>query len=573
MYIERVPNRASRPTILLREGHREGHRVVKRTLANLSDWPEERIEALRRVLADEHLVRVDELVTIERSVPHGHAEAILGTIRKIGLDALIGSKRSRERDLVLAMIAERLIAPASKLGTTRLWKTTTLGEDLGVTDAQVDELYSALDWLLDHQEGIERKLARQHLREGARVLYDVSSSFYYGSHCTLARFGHDRDGKKGLPIIVYGMLTDDQGCPVAVTVYPGNTADPKTVPDQVRSLRDRFGLSHVTLVGDRGMLTETQIEVLREHPGLSWISCLRSPAIRSLVEQKHLQMSLLDHTRLAELSVPEYPGERLIACYNPLLAQERARKREELLVMTERDLQKIQNGIKRRTRTPLSKADIGVRVGRVLFHYKMGKHFLLKIEDASLTWQRRQDQIEAEAALDGLYVIRTSEPAGQLSAEDAVRTYKSLSHVERAFRSLKAFGLRIRPIFHRAERRVRAHVFLCMLAYYVEWHMRRALAPLLFADEELPTLRHQRPPVDPATPSLSAQRKKASRVNDDGLTLHSFATLLVELGSRCRVFCRMQGQPATFTQLTYPSPIQNRALELLALVPSARKTS
>lgn len=573
MYIERVPNRASRPTILLREGRREGHRVVKRTLANLSDWPEERLEALRRVLADEHLVGVDELVTIERSVPHGHAEAILGTIRKVGLDAVIGSKRSRERDLVLAMIAERLIAPASKLGTTRLWKTTTLGEDLGVTDVQVDELYSALDWLLDRQERIERKLAHQHLGQGARVLYDVSSSFYYGSHCTLARFGHDRDGKKGLPIIVYGMLTDDQGCPVAVTVYPGNTADPKTVPDQVRSLRDRFGLSHVTLVGDRGMLTETQIEVLREHPGLSWISCLRSPAIRSLVEQKHLQMSLLDQTRLAELSVPEYPGERLIACYNPLLAQERARKREELLVMTEHDLQKIQNGIKRRTRTPLSKADIGVRVGRVLFHYKMGKHFLLKIEDASLTWQRRQDQIEAEAALDGLYVIRTSEPADQLSAEDAVRTYKSLSHVERAFRSLKAFGLRIRPIFHRAERRVRAHVFLCMLAYYVEWHMRRALAPLLFADEELPTLRIQRPPVDPATPSLSAQRKKSSRVNDDGLTLHSFATLLAELGSRCRVFCRMQGQPVTFTQLTHPTPTQNRAFELLSSVPSARKSS
>jgi len=284
-------------------------------------------------------------------------------------------------------------------------------------------------------------------------------------------------------------------------------------------------------------------------------------------------MSLLDHTRLAELNVPEYPDERLVACFNPLLAQERARKREELLLMTERDLQKIQRDIQRRTRTPLTKADIGVRVGRVLFHYKMGKHFLLKIEDAALSWQRRQDQIEAEAALDGLYVIRTSEPADQLSAEDAVRTYKSLSHVERAFRSLKAFGLRIRPIFHRAERRVRAHVFLCMLAYYVEWHMRRALAPLLFADEELSTLRNQRHPVDPATPSISAQRKKSSQINNDGLPLHSFATLLAELGSRCRVFCRLQDQPATFTQLTNPTPIQQRALELLTLVPSARKSS
>lgn len=570
MYIERVPNRGSRPTILLREGRREGHRVIKRTLLNLSDWPEERVDALRRLLANERLVGVDELVSIERSLPHGHAEAILGTIRKIGLDVMIASKRSRERDLVLAMIAERLIAPASKLGTTRLWNTTTLGEDLGVSDAEVDELYAALDWLAGRQERIERKLAHKHLHEQARVLYDVSSSFYYGRHCALAHFGHDRDGKKGLPIIVYGMLTDDQGCPVAVGVYPGNTADPKTVPDQVRKLRERFGLSRVTLVGDRGMLTDTQIDALREHPGLGWISCLRSPAIRSLVEQKHLQMSLLDQTRLAELHAPEYPGERLIACYNPLLAEERARKREALLVMTERDLDKIQRAIHRRTRTPLSRADIGVRVGRVLFHYKMGKHFVLDIEDGALSWQRRNDRIEAEAALDGLYVIRTSEPAGQLSAEDAVRTYKSLAHVERVFRSLKGFGLRIRPIFHRAERRVRAHIFLCMLAYYVEWHMRGALAPLLFADEELPTLRRQRPPVDPASASISARRKRSSRVDEHGLPIHSFFTLLAELGSRCRVVCALPGQLATFTQLTRPTPIQQRALELLSLVPSSR---
>jgi len=571
MYIERVPNRGSRPTILLREGHREGSRVIKRTLANLSDWAEERIEALRRVLAGERVVGVDQLVTIERSVPHGQVEAILGTIRKIGLDGLIASRRTRERDLVLAMIAERLIAPASKLGTTRLWTNTTLGEDLGVSDAVVDELYAALDWLLDRQERIEGKLAHRHLHEGARVLYDVSSSFYYGRHCSLAQFGHDRDGKKGLPIIVYGMLTDGEGLPVAVSVYPGNTADPKTVPDQVRALRDRFALSRVTLVGDRGMLTETQIDALREHPGLGWISCLRSPAIRSLVEQKHLQMSLLDTTRLAELRVPEYPDERLIACYNPLLAEERARKRAELLAMTERDLEKIQRDIQRHTRTPLTKADIGVRVGRVLFHYKMGKHFVLKIDDGSLFWQRRTDHIEAEAALDGLYVIRTNEPVEQLSAEDAVRAYKSLAHVERAFRSLKGFGLRIRPIFHRAQRRVRAHVFLCMLAYYVEWHMRRALAPILFADEELPARRQQRSPVDPPIPSISALRKKASLVDADNLPVHSFSTLLAELGTRCRVLCSLPGQPALFTQLTTPTPIQQRALELLDLVPSSRK--
>jgi len=572
MYIESVPNHGSRPTILLRHGRREGPRVVKRTLANLSDWPEEKIDAFRRILANERLVPVEQLVTIERSVAHGHAEAILGTIHKIGLDSLIASKRSRQRDLVLAMIAERLIAPASKLGTTRLWNNSTLGEDLGVEDAEVEELYAALDWLLVGQDRIERKLARQHLQEGAKVLYDVSSSFYFGRHCSLAAFGHDRDGKKGLPIIVYGLLTDQEGRPVSVHVYRGNTADPTTVPDQVQSLRDRFGLSRVVLVGDRGMLTNAQIEALRAHPELGWISCLRSPAIRSLVEQKHLQMSLLDEQRLAELSVPEYPDERLIACHNPLLAAERARKREELLTVTERGLEKIRRAAQRRTKTPMLRAEIGMRVGRVLYRHKMGKHFLLTIIDGALSWERRKEAIEQEAALDGLYVIRTSEPAHQLSAPDAVRSYKSLSQVERAFRSLKGFGLRIRPIFHRAERRVRAHVFLCMLAYYVEWHMRRALAPLLFHDEELPTLRNTRPPVDPAIPSPSVQRKKALRINEDGLPIHSFQTLLATLATRCRHQCRIDGQPLSFTQLTDPTPLQLQALQLLDLVPRLRKS-
>ncbi len=573
MYIESVPNHGSRPTILLRQGRREGRRVVKLTLANLSDWPEEKIDAFRRILANERLVPIEQLVTIERSVPHGHAEAILGTIHKIGLHSLIASKRSRQRDLVLAMIAERLIAPASKLGTARLWNSSTLGEDLGVEDAAVEELYDALDWLLDRQDSIERKLARLHLQDGAKVLYDVSSSFYYGRHCALAAFGHDRDGKKGLPIIVYGLLTDQEGRPVAVHVYRGNTADPTTVPDQVQSLRDRFGLSRVVLVGDRGMLTNAQIEALRAHPELGWISCLRSPAIRSLVEQKHLQMSLLDEQRLAELSVPEYPDERLIACHNPLLAAERARKREELLTVTERELEKIRRAAQRRTKTPLLRAEIGVRVGRVLYRYKMGKHFLLTITDGALSWERRKEAIEQEAALDGLYVIRTSEPADQLSAPDAVRSYKSLSQVERAFRSLKGFGLRIRPIFHRAERRVRAHVFLCMLAYYVEWHMRRALAPLLFHDEELPILRDTRPPVDPAKPSPSVQRKKALRLNQDGLPIHSFQTLLAALATRSRHQCRIEGQILSVTQLTDPTPLQLQALQLLDLVPRPRKSS
>ena len=573
MYIERVPNHGSRPTVLLRQGRREGARVIKATVANLSDWPEEKIDAFRRLLAGERLVPIDQLVTVERSIPHGHAEAILGTIHKIGLDSLIASKRSRQRDLVLAMIAERLIAPASKLGTARLWSSSTLGEDLGVEDADVEELYEALDWLLERQDRIERKLAHQHLREGAKVLYDVSSSFYFGRHCALAAFGHDRDGKKGLPIIVYGLLTDHEGRPVAVHVYRGNTADPTTVPDQVKSLRDRFGLSRVVLVGDRGMLTSAQIEALRAHPELGWISCLRSPAIRSLVEQKQLQMSLLDEQRLAELSVPEYPDERLIACYNPMLAAERARKREELLTVTERELEKIHRAADRRTKTPMLRAEIGMRVGRVLYRHKMGKHFQLTITDGAVSWERRQDTIDREAALDGLYVIRTSEPADQLSAPDAVRSYKSLSQVERAFRSLKGFGLRIRPIFHRAERRVRAHVFLCMLAYYVEWHMRRALAPLLFHDEELPTIRNTRPPVDPAQPSPAAQRKKASRVNNDGTPIHSFQTLLAALATRCRLLCRIDSQSVPFAQLTDPTPLHRQAPQLLDLVPRLRKSS
>lgn len=569
MYIETVPNRGARPTLLLREGRRDGRRVIKKTLANISTWSEDRIEALRLLLAGESLVRPDQLITIERSSPFGHAEAILGTIRKLGLDALIDSKKSRRRDLVLAMIAERLIAPASKLGTLRLWNSSTIGEDLGVADAKIAELYDALDWLGERQDRIERKLAQRHLAEGANVLYDVSSSFYYGLRCSLARFGHDRDGKKGLPIIVYGLMTDHEGRPVAVHVYPGNTADPKTVPDQVSALRDRFGLSRVILVGDRGMLTEAQIEALREHPGLGWISCLRSNSIRSLVEQGQLQMSIFDQTRLAELHLPEYEGERLVACFNPLLARERSRKREALLEMTERDLKRITRAIARRTRTPLTKADIGVRVGRVLFHYKMGKHFKITIQDGSLSWERRTDKIEQEASLDGIYVIRTSEPAHQLSAENAVRSYKSLSRVERAFRSLKGLSVRIRPIFHRTEKRVRTHVLLCMLVYYVEWHMRRALAPLLFEDEELSELRATRSPVDPAVPSKSAKQKKSTRTTDDGLPIHNFQTLLSELGTRSRITCRI-GDSDPFTQLSEPTPLHQRALELLGLVPTPR---
>jgi len=567
MYVERIPNRTSPPAILLREAWREAGRVRKRTVANLTDWPAARIEALRRVLHDEPLVRADELFTIETSLPHGHVEAILGLVRRLGVDTLIATKRSRARDLVLAMIVERLVHPCSKLATTRLWSTTTLGESLGVADADVDELYDALDWLLARQPHIEQKLAARHLRDGGVVLYDVSSSYYEGRTCPLARFGHDRDGKTGLPIIVYGVMTDGDGRPVATEVYAGNVGDPKTVPDQVETLRVRFGVGHVVLVGDRGMLTQTQIDHLKTYPGLGWISALRSPAIRALVDSGTLQLSLFDAQHLAEITSPAYPGERLVACFNPLLADERRRKREDLLAATERDLATLARGAARRTRTPFDDATLGQKVGRVINHYKMAKHVTVTIDGGRLRWTRREESIQQEARLDGFYVIRTNVPAGQLSAADAVRHYKGLARVERAFRCLKGIDLRVRPIHHRTEAHVRAHIFLCLLAYYVEWHLRQAWAPLLFADEALETDRQTRDPVAPATPSPAVRRKKAERQTSEGLPLHSFDTLLVVLATRCAHTCRLRSDShaAPVRQLTPPSPLQARALALLGL--------
>jgi hypothetical protein len=567
MYVERVPNRTSPPAILLREAWREAGRVRKRTVANLTNWPPARVEALRRVLRDEPLVRADELFTIETSLPHGHVEAILGMVRRLGVDTLVATKRSRARDLVLAMIVERLVHPCSKLATTRLWSTTTLGESLGVADADVDELYDALDWLLARQPHIEKKLATRHLRDGGVVLYDVSSSYYEGRTCPLARFGHDRDGKTGLPIIVYGVMTDGDGRPIATEVYAGNVGDPKTVPDQVETLRERFGVGHVVLVGDRGMLTQTQIDHLKSYPGLGWISALRSPAIRALVDSGTLQLSLFDEQHLAEITSAAFPGERLVACFNPLLADERRRKREDLLAATERDLATLARGAARRTRTPFDDGTLGQKVGRVINHYKMAKHFTVTIGGGRLSWTRRQESIEQEARLDGFYVIRTSVPTGQLSAADAVRHYKGLARVERAFRCLKGIDLRVRPIHHRTEAHVRAHIFLCLLAYYVEWHLRQAWAPLLFADEALETDRQTRDPVAPATPSPAVRRKKAERQTSEGLPLHSFDTLLVALGTRCAHRCRLRSDPAgePLRQLTPPSPLQARALALLGL--------
>ncbi len=568
MHLHVIPNRGRPATILLRESFREGKQVHKRTLANLSTLPPAQLEALRRTLKGERLVPVATLFEVSRSAAHGHVHAVLMALRRLGLPDLLASRPSRSRALVLAMVAARLVEPNSKLATTRWWHTTTLADTLGVTDATEEELYDALDWLLARQDRIEAKLAARHLTEGGLVLYDVSSSYYEGRTCALARFGHDRDGRTGCPIIVYGVLTDADGRPVAMEVYPGNTGDSTTVPDQVEKLRERFKLSRVVLVGDRGMLTEPKIAHLKTFPGLGWISALTARAIRALVDQGPLQRSLFDQTHLAEITAPEYPGERLVACFNPLLAEERKRKREALLQATERALTAIQHEVTRRTKTPLTAAEIGVKVGKIVNRFKVAKHFALTIKDGAFAWARRTEAIRREAELDGIYVIRTSEPKERLSPEETVRSYKRLAAVERAFRTLKGLDLRVRPIFHRTEAHVTAHFFLCLLAYYVEWHMRDAWRPLLFADEDQ-AAKHTRDPIAPATRSEAALHKVHTRVLDDGTAVHSFPTLLKDLSTIVRNVCRRPGAPSeesSFDVVTTPTVKQQRAYELLEAI-------
>lgn len=484
---------------------------------------------------------------------------------------MISSRLCRHRDLVLGMIAARLLFGASKLATVRLWHTTTLPEELAVEDANEDELYQAMDWLLDRQDRIEKKLAARHLTEGSMVLYDLSSSYYEGRCCPLAAFGHNRDGKRGRKIIVYGVLTDAQGRLVAVEGYKGNTGDPSTVSDQLQKLRGRFGLSRVVLVGDRGMLTHIRIEKLRSHPCVGWVSALRANQIQQLAEGGVIQMSLFDKQYLAEVRTPQYPGERLLVCYNPFLAEERARKREALLEATEKLLQQVVREVSRRRKTPMGKAQIGLKVGRLLHRYKMGKHYRLKIAEGSFSYTRRQDTLEREKQLEGIYVIRTREPAERMSSEDVVRTYKGLSDVERAFRSVKGLDIHVRPIRHWNPDRVRAHIFLCLLAYYVQWHMRKALRPLLFEDEHRESVRAERSPASPARPSASANRKKQLKISSDGFPVHSFETLLAMLGTQCRNHCRARAakDDATFTNVTELTEHQRRAFELLELYPGA----
>ena len=567
MYVEVVPNRGSPPAILLREGKREGSKVRKRTLANLSGWPPAKVDALRKLLKNLPLVSPDQAFSIVSSRPHGHVELVLQAFRRLGLPALLDRSPSPQRSAVLAMIAQRLLQPASKLATTRLWHSTTLAAELALEEADEETLYAAMDWLLQRQDRIQRRLARRHLGEDSQVLYDVSSSYYEGHTCPLMRFGYSRDGKRGRPIVVYGLLADRQGRPLAVQAYPGNTADPTTVPDQVQTLRKRFGLQRVVLVGDRGMLTDTQIETLRQHPGLGWVSALRHHDIRRLAEDKSVQMSLFDTRNLAEIRSPLYPGERLIVCCNPALAERRRNKREALLAATEEALGRIRREVLRRTKKPLAATDIAEKVGRVKQGYKVGKHFQTEIAAGHFEFQRDPHSIEREASLDGLYVIRTSE--SNLQAADVVRSYKQLTRVERAFRCLKTVDLLVRPIRHRKPDRVRAHLLLCLLAYYVEWHLRRALAPLLFEDEDLAGWQARRDPVAAAKPRASVQAKKNARTTSDGLELHSFSTLLQALATRCRHQCRLHGDAdgPTLERLTEPSALQQRALELVSAFP------
>lgn len=573
MYIERVPNRSSPPAILLRESFREGGRVRKRTIANLSDWPAHRIEAMAAVLKGQSVVGdIENAFEIIRSRPHGHVAAVLGTMSQLKVDQLLARSRCRERDLCVAMIAARLISPGSKLATTRGLSAqtaeSTLGEMLGVEGADEDECYAAMDWLLERQISIEDALAKRHLADGALVLYDVTSTYFEGHTCPLAKLGHSRDGKKDKLQIVIGLMTNGEGCPVAIEVFEGNTGDPKTVASQVRKLRDRFNLKRVVFVGDRGMITDARIrEDLSKVEGLDWITALRAPAIAALVEARSLQLSLFDERDLAEISDPSYPGERLVVCKNPLLAVERGRKRRELLAATERKLETVAKAVARAKRPLRGKAQIGLRVGKVLGRFKMGKHFKLTIADDDFRYERDEEAIAAETSLDGIYVVRTTVGAERMSPEEVVRSYKRLANVERAFRSLKTIDLHIRPIHHHKTERVRAHVLLCMLSYYVEWHMRRALAPILFDDDDKPAGEALRSSVvAPAQRSPRAQAKADTKRTSDDRPVHSFATLLRDLATVAKNRVLPKAADATpFDMITKPTPHQRRALDLLTV--------
>ncbi len=572
MYIERVPNRNSPPAILLRESYRDRGRVKKRTLANLSKLPPAAIETLRRVLRGERLVPADEAFTCLRSLPHGHVAAVVGSLQQLALPTLLARRPSRTRDLAVALLAARVIDAQSKLATARALTpesaVSTLGAALGLGDVNQHELYQAMDWLLERQAGIEQRLAKRHLQEHTLLLYDLTSSYLEGTHCPLAQRGHSRDGKPGTLQIVFGLLCTAAGCPVAVEVFAGSTGDPQTVASQVDKIRNRFGLARVVLVGDRGMLTAARIrQDLQGVDGLRWITTLRAPTLRKLLAAGAVAPSLFDERNLAEISSEEFPGERLVVCRNPLLAAQRQRKRQELLAATEQDLAPIATATRRKNRPLRGAAAIGLRVGKVLNRHKVAKHFVTTITDDTFSYRRDEDKIAAEQQLDGLYIVRSNVAPERFDAAQTVRAYKNLAQVERAFRSLKSVNLKVRPIHHRRADRVRAHVLLCMLAYYVEWHMRQKLAPLLFDDHDPAAAEQQRPsPLAPARRSPAAAAKAGRKRTADDLPVHSFRSLLADLGT-LTANTMQAAAGANFTIQTQPTPLQQRCFQLLGVTP------
>jgi transposase len=549
-------------THLLRRSYREDGKVKNETLANLSHLPPDAIELIRGALRGERYLPAGEAFEIERSLGAGHVMAALGMARRLDLARLLDRKPSRERDLVMAMICERVIAPASKLSTARSLSQSILAEELNVTDADEDDLYAALDWLLDRQERIEDRLAHRHLSDGGLVLYDVSSSYFEGRSCPLAKLGYSRDGKRGTPQIIYGLLCDKPGRPIAVEVFSGQLHDDATLPSQIIKLKTRFHLQSVVVVADRGMVTKANMQTLKDTEGVSWITALKAPQIKKLASDGVLQLSLFDQTNLAEIESEDYPGERLIVCRNPLVAAERTRKRQELLQATERDLQQIADRVHKGTLTGAS--EIGLAVGPAARRYKMRKHFDLQITDQGFTFTRKTEQINNESALDGIYILRTSLTENECSTSEVVRSYKNLEQAERAFKTFKGPELQIRPIHHHLEDRVRAHVFLCMLAYYLTWHLRQAWTPLLFKDETPPT---PSDPVTKATRSTSALRKAQTKRTTTGEPCHSYKSLLSELSTLTRNTIRLPNTDATFQKLSQPTPLQAHALDLAATAP------
>ncbi len=563
MYIAIIPNRNSPPAILLREGYREGGKVKNRTIANLSKWPPEKIEALRLVLKGHRVAAVDELYQTVSSRAHGHVKAVLTAMERLGIKKLLASRPSRERDIIYAVIAWRVIKPASKLAMQREWRDSTLPELVGLSDSVCeDDIYEAMDWLLAGQDRIEKRLAARHLSDGGLVLYDLSSSYFEGTTCPLAALGYNRDKKKGKLQVNYGLMTNGSGCPVAVSVFAGNVGDPKTLIVAAEKARNDFGVSDIVLVGDRGMMSQKQIDELKETGGIDWITALKTGAIRKLVKDGSVQLGLFDERNLFSFEHADYPGEQLVACRNPELAKLRAYKRQSLIEATMKELEKVRGMVEKGKLA--GKDAIGVRVGKVVNKYKVAKHFDLTIADDSFDYSINAKSVAEEAALDGIYIVRTSLPEDRMSPEDAVRNYKSLANVERAFRSMKTVDLLVRPIHHRTEDRVRAHIFLCMLAYYVQWHMMQAWRPLTFADEDQEA-KATRDPVAPARRSDDALAKAALKTTKDHQPVHSFRSLLDHLGSIVRNYCTRDSKldlPPIVIDST-PTDYQQKALDLL----------